>query len=452
MNVLKYSVLATAATAAFATATTAQAWSVGEAAKPYEGTTITVVGLERPSYKAAQKLTPQFEEATGINVEWVSFPYESSLKAQTLNFVSNSQQFDLILTDVVWPVTFAEAGWVLPIEHFLNNKEQLVNPDLDMDDFVDVWKAAFTINGKLYGMPFDSYAGLLYYNKTMLEEAGFDGPPETWEELKDVYGPKLTNKSEGQYAYALQSAKGETQTADSFTRMLWPFGARYFDPEAQEMTLDTEEALKGIQYRQDLAEYMPEGIVADNHSQVVQAMGQGKVAMITEWSAFYTTLKESKIGDQLGIAVEPKGPDGRYSAFGGFAYMVSAQVPEPRQDASWLFAQWLTSKEMARPLIREGAVVAREGANSDPAIQEEFPYLEPMLETWKTSTVPDWRPQLRCYPKFSELVSDWGTRIQLGDVGVEEGLEGMDAALQKYMESSNCWGTVNQPRKYMESM
>jgi multiple sugar transport system substrate-binding protein len=450
MTAFKYSVFATAVLATATTATSAHAWSLEEAAEPYEGTTITVVGLERPSYKAAQELTPQFEKRTGINVEWVSFPYESSLKAQTLNFVSNSQQFDLILTDVVWPVTFAESGWVQPLTHFTND-EDLVDPELDLDDFVDIWRAAFTIDGKLYGLPFDSYSGLLYYNKKLLKEAGFDGPPETWQELKDVYGPKLTDRDKGQYAFALQSAKGETQTADSFTRMLWPFGARYFDADAEKMTLTSDAARKGIQYREDLADYMPDGIVSDNHSQVVQAMGQGKIAMITEWSAFYTTLKDSKIGDDLGIAMEPKGPDGRYAAFGGFAYMISSQVPEERQDAGWLFAQWLTSKEMARPLIREGAVVAREGANSDPEIQEAYPYLEPMLETWKTSSVPDWRPQLRCYPKFSELVSDWGTRIQMGDVSVEEGLEGMNQRLGRYMDQSNCWDTVNQPRTYMDS-
>jgi len=451
MKSLNCCLLAAATVATATAATSAHAWSLEEAAKPYEGTTITVVGLERPSYAAAQKLTSRFEKKTGINVEWTTFPYESSLKAQTLNFVSRSRQFDLILTDVVWPVTFVESGWVKPLSHFTED-EELVNPNLDLDDFIDIWRAAYTMDGELYGLPFDSYSGLLYYNKEMLKEAGLDGPPETWKELKDVYGPKLTDRDAEQYAFALQSAKGETQTADSFTRMLWPFGARYFDPEAEEMTLTTDAAKRGIQYRQDLAPYMPDGIVADNHSQVVQAMGQGKVAMITEWSAFYTTLKDSKIGDELGVALEPKGPDGRYSAFGGFAYMVSAQVPEARQDAAWLFAQWLTSKRMARPLIREGAVVAREGANSDPEIQEEFPYLEPMLETWKTSSVPDWRPQLKCYPKFSELVSDWGTRIQLGEVGVDEGLEGMNQRLQRYMDQTNCWETVNQPRNYMDNM
>lgn len=423
-----------------------QAWSLEEAAKPYEGTSITVVGLERPSYKAAQKLTPQFEERTGINVNWVSFPYESTLKAETLNFVSRSQQFDLIITDVVWPVTFASADWVVPVAHFLDDPE-LADPDIDLDDFFPVWRKAFTIDGKLMGLPFDSYAGLLYYNKQMLQEAGLDGPPETWAELRDEYAPKLMEANgDGVYPFALQSAKGETQTADSFARFLWPWGGRFIDIDNREVLVDSEASTEGIEFRQSLMEYMPEGIVADNHSQVVALFSQGKAAMITEWSAFYSTLKESGVAEHLGIAPEPSGPDGTYSAFGGFAYMVSAQVPEAKQNASWLFVQWLTSKEMGKALVENGAVVARRSVDTDPQIQAQFPHLEPMVETWENATVPDWRPQLRCYPKFSEIVSDWGTRIQLGDIELEEGLAKMDTELSEYMESAQCWETANQPR------
>src|SRR5699024_10266847 len=145
--------------------------------------------------------TPQFEKETGIHVKWTIFPYESTLKAETLNFVSHSQQYDAILSDVVWPVTFAGAGWVVPMEHFTQNPK-LANPDLDLGDFFPVWLASFTYKDKLYGLPFDSYAGLLYYNKKMFKDAGISQPPETWEELKKD-AAKLTDKSKGVYGYIL---------------------------------------------------------------------------------------------------------------------------------------------------------------------------------------------------------------------------------------------------------
>lgn len=433
------------AAAVLGMAPAARAWSLKQAAAPYKGETVTVVGLDRPSYKAAQKLTPEFEKETGINVKWTDYPYENSLKAETLNFVSHSGQFDAILSDVVWPVDFTKANWVVPIKDFMANKK-LADPNIDVKDFFPVWRHAFTIKGQLVGLPFDSYSGLLYYNKKILKEHGFSGPPKTWKELLTVYAPKLYDPSKNLYPYALQSARGETQTADSFTRFLWPWGGRYFNAADKKMTLDTKDAIAGETFREKLAKYMPKGIAADDHSQVVQLMGQGDLAMVTEWSAFYTTLKTSKAGPDIGITTEPTGPHGQYSAFGGFAYMVSAQIPKKQQAATWLFIQWLTSKKMAKPLIEGGAVVARQSADTNPALQAKFPYLKPMVTTWEHGSVPDWRPQVACYPRFSELVSEYGSEIQTKQYTVPAGLKLLNGKLQHYMNSTNCWGSVNVPK------
>ncbi|NNC23366.1 sugar ABC transporter substrate-binding protein [Salinisphaera sp. USBA-960] len=423
------------------------AWNLKEAAAPYKGTTITVVGLERPSYEAAQELTSRFEDKTGINVKWVSLPYESALKAETLNFVSHSNQYDVILSDVVWPVTFANAGWVVPMKKFTSN-DKLRNPKLDLGDFFPVWAASFTINDKLYGMPFDSYAGLLYYNKKKLKDAGFDGPPKTWSQLAK-YAEKLTDKSQKQYGYMLQSANNETQTADAFARFLSPWGGQFLNVDEEKVTVNSPQAVEGLKFRRRLVNMMPSGIVSDDHPQVVQALIQGKAAMITEWSSFYTSLKQSKIGDHLGVAPEPQGPKDSASAFGGFAYMVSSQIPKEKQNASYLFIQWLTSKKMAKPLIEHGAVVARQSANTNPEIQSEYPYLKPMVKTWRHSTVPDWRPQLKCYPKFSNIVSDYGSRMEQKQQPVKKTLDKLADKLSSYMKSADCWQGANTPRKYV---
>ena len=49
------------ATAGLLGAGSARAWDLAQAAAPYKGTSITVVGLDRPRYAAARPLTPEFE-------------------------------------------------------------------------------------------------------------------------------------------------------------------------------------------------------------------------------------------------------------------------------------------------------------------------------------------------------------------------------------------------------
>ena len=43
----------------------AQAWSLEEAAKDYKGTEIKVIFLDRPGYRAAIEMLPEFEKKTG---------------------------------------------------------------------------------------------------------------------------------------------------------------------------------------------------------------------------------------------------------------------------------------------------------------------------------------------------------------------------------------------------
>lgn len=426
----------------------ALAWSLKEVAAPYKGTTITVVALQRPTFKAMKELTHRFEETTGINVKFATLPYESTLRTVTLNFVSHSNQFDVIVSDDIWATTFASAGWVVPLKHFFKDEKALVNPNLDLGDFFPIWLARYTIHGKLYGLPFAPYAGLLFFNKEMLRKHGFEDPPETWKELRK-YARKITNKDKGIYGYVLQSARGETQTCDAFTRFLWPWGGKFLDVSERDIVVNSPQAVQGLKFRRSLVKMMPEGIVSDNHSAVVQALIQGDAAMITEWSSFYTTIKQSDIGDKIGVTVEPKGPKGRIAAFGGFAYMVSSQVPEDRRNASYLFVQWLTSKRMARPLIKHGAVSARVSAVTDPQVQAENPNFKPMAKSWRKYTVPNWRPQLRCYPKFSRIVSTYGSTMEMKFLPVEPTLDKLENKLTHYMKASNCWKTANQPAQYI---
>jgi multiple sugar transport system substrate-binding protein len=54
--------------------------------------------------------------------------------------------------------------------------------------------------GKYYGVPWMTDAGLLYYRKDLLEQSGFSEPPRTWDELKEM----------------AQKAKRDSGTRDGF--------------------------------------------------------------------------------------------------------------------------------------------------------------------------------------------------------------------------------------------
>jgi multiple sugar transport system substrate-binding protein len=414
----------------------AQAWTLEEASAPYKGTEIKAIFLDRPGYAAAIKLLPQFEKKTGIKVSYETIPYENSRERQVLNFTSG-EQLDVVLTDVVWIGEFAGNGWLEPIKTFTDDT-RLADPELKLDGFFPILLESFgSWDNKTYGLPFDNYSGLLFYNKCMLKDAGFDKPPATWDELLKVYAPKLTDKSKDRYAYALQSRRGETQSADSFMRFLWPFGGSLLDANFKS-NLNSKASQEGLQFRQDLMKFMPPGIVDYDHNETVNALAQGKVAMITEWSAFYSTLADpakSKITDCLAVATEPKGPAGLKPALGGFSLGVNAHSDDKQKAAAWLFIQWVTSEAMAKPYLEAGGVSGRMSVYKDPDVQKKYPFVQPMVTSWEGG-VPDYRPRFPQWPEISEVVGENGTAIMLGKSSVADGAKAIGTRMEDILKKA----------------
>lgn len=425
MNKLLRTVSAAAlyAVAAFALPMPSEAaeWDIAKAAEPYKGTQLNVVFLDRPGYRAIIKLLPEFEKATGIKVNYEIVPYENTREREVLNF-SGQGDLSIALVDLVWIGEFAENGWILPVDKFASDAS-ITDPNLNLKGFFPLLLDAFgTWGGTVYGLPFDNYSGLLFYNQCMLKDAGFDKPPATWKELLEVYAPKLTDKDKKQYAFALQSLRGETQSADSFMRSLWPHGGSLLDKDFKSNLL-SKESQAGLQYRQKLMDYMPPGIVSWDHAEAVNALAQGQVAMITEWSAFYPTLtdpKTSKLGDCLAVAPEPAGEAGRLPALGGFSLAVAAQAPEEEQKAAWIFIQWATSEAIARAYVDAGGVSGRMKVYEDPQVKATYKFVEPMVASWQKG-VPEYRPRFPAWPAVSEVIAEFGTKMMLGEVTVEGG-------------------------------
>ncbi len=414
--------------------TGAYSWSLKDAAAPYAGTTVDVVFLLRPGYEAIEAMLPQFEAETGIKINIIKHPYENALGEQVRDFVAGGD-LDIALIDLVWIGNFAENDWILPLADVQAKFPEAVDPALDIDDFFPLVLNAFGgWNDTIYGLPFDNYSGLMFYNRCMLADAGFSSPPSTWAELKDVYGPALTKN--GKYAFALQSKRNETQSADSFARVLWPFGGSFLDKNFKS-NLMSSESQAGLKFRQDLMKYMPEGIVAYDHAETVNGFSQGDIAIITEWSAFYSSVmspETSKVADCVEIAPEPMGPAGRKPALGGFSLAVASQASEAEQAAAYLFIQWATSAANAREYLERGGVPARQSVYKQSGLGD-FKFVPALVESWQDG-VPEFRPRFAEWPEITEIVQEWGTKMMLGEVSTEEGAKEIGTRMESVLEDA----------------
>ena len=72
-----------------------------------------------------------------------------------------------------------DSGWVIPMQDMIDSE------GYDVSDLEPNITAYYTVDDKLYSMPFNSSTPILYYNKDMFEEHGWE-VPTTWTEFTNL--------------------------------------------------------------------------------------------------------------------------------------------------------------------------------------------------------------------------------------------------------------------------
>ncbi|MDT9697114.1 extracellular solute-binding protein [Streptomyces sp. P17] len=146
-------------------------------------------------------------------------------------------------------------------------------------DFVSQLAAAGAVNGTQYGMPFASSTRLLFYNKSLFEEAGIT-PPETWEELA---ADAEALKADGvKYPYALPLGPEEAQAETM--QWLLSGGGGYTDTNTGTYGIDSADNVETFDWLKDeLVDKDLTGPVAPaslNRADAFAAFTDGEVGML----------------------------------------------------------------------------------------------------------------------------------------------------------------------------
>jgi multiple sugar transport system substrate-binding protein len=111
-------------------------------------------------------------------IEWSDSGYgEFDTHVTTTNAAGN--EFDVLYGSDHWLAKWAAAGWVLPLEDHWPGVTEYV------ENIAPYSVEAMTYEGKLYGLPYYTDVMYFFYNTQMLEDAGIEAPPQTWEEVTE---------------------------------------------------------------------------------------------------------------------------------------------------------------------------------------------------------------------------------------------------------------------------
>ena len=82
-----------------------------------------------------------------------------------------------------------------------------------------------------------------------------------------------------------------------------------------------------------------------------------------------------------------------------------------------------------------GGVPARQSVYELPGIAEEYTFVPALVESWQEG-VPEFRPRFAEWPQITEIVQEWGTRMMLGEVSVEEGAREIGTRMEEVLDDA----------------
>jgi multiple sugar transport system substrate-binding protein len=359
-------------------------WSLSEAAKPYRGKTIRLIGEDYPPLQAIEKLKPEFEALTGINVEVERYEGEAVLQKIAFDLNSKVGRYDLIIQVYFDMGKLVTKKQILPISKFFSNPK-LHDPTFEpQKDLFPVWKTMGRYEGESYGYPMMILTMYTWYRKDLFEDLkeqkkfkeqfGYDlSPPKDWNEYKDI--AKFFNRpEEGIYGTLIQGKK-HMALWQEYINFLYSFGGAILDTDDPsqygDIVINSPEAIEATNYYKSLMKFSPPDTLNFTWDDALALMQQGKVAMCLMWTDSTYALEDpnlSKVSGKMGYTMIPKGKAGRVHQIGGQSYYIPAT--SKKTEAAYLFMEWMMRPENQIKQQTLGGASARESTYQDSSVKE----------------------------------------------------------------------------------
>jgi len=284
-----------------------------------------------------------------------------------------------------------DSGAIVPMYGFIERD------NYDLSDFEQRVIDYYSVQNKLYSMPFNVSNPILYYNKKAFEEVGLDpdSPPRTLQEVRE-YSEKLIKRDAG--GNVTRSGISLEISAWYFEQMLAAHDDLYVDngngreARATEVLLDNEAGLEIFTWWHEMVDEDLAVNVGRNPSglDALLAIGVERVAMTIGSSAALRSVVDILGGGEfpnveLGTGPMPvlEGSEGGVIV-GGASLWILKDRPVEEQEAAWEFVKFLVEPQsQAEWYAGSGYLPIRRSAlELEPSIQvqEQYPHFAIAVE------------------------------------------------------------------------
>lgn len=363
--------------------------------------------------EAMPKFIEKFEKANPeVKIKLTTLPW-SSYREKFRTAVASGTGPDISMAGNADLAAFADAFSPAP-------------SNFDLSDITESLRTISNVKGKQIAVPFYADPRVMFYRTDIAKQAGWDKPPKTWDELKEM--AEDVKKVDGVSSSIYIGPAG----TDSFQNYLfWAYsnGASIMNSDKTKYTFDTPEFKGALNYTNGLfKEKLADSNVSIESGADLQQFVAGKIPIM--FTSPYAITELKKLGgdgfaDQYATAVLPKSKTS--TSFVGGANVAVWKNSKNKQ-AAWKYIQWFLKPDTqvefykATSDLPASVKAAQNKILSDDA--KMAPFLEQVKDVKSVPYASTW-PQLLSY---SDKVFE---HICKGSVTVDAGL----ADIQKQADS-----------------
>lgn len=288
----------------------------------------------------------------------VTYVAQELVEEKLLTGIASGQVPDVVLWDRYQTPLYVPRGALAPIDDLLEQD------GVDVGQFYEQAMGEMVVDGQTYGLPLLVDNRSLFFNPTVLEEAGLE-PPTTWDELRSV--AQQVTERDGASLTRAGFSLGDTGLFNMWLRQA---GGSMFSEDGTTTAFNSPEGLEVLAFWQSIVD---DGSFELGFGEGVDAFAEGDLVMKYDGPWALSGLDAAEI--EYGIVEPVAGPDGDKAAgMGGFGLVIPEGAPNP--EGAWEFIKWWTTQPENGVAFAEisGWIPANVEAANDPYFTDDPRY------------------------------------------------------------------------------
>ena len=400
---------------------------------PANAADITIATVNNGDMVVMQRLASDFEgKHPDIHLKWVVLEENVLRQRLTTDIATKAGQFDVLTVGNYEVPIWAKQGWIVPMD---------LPAAYDVDDLLKPVRAALTVDGKLYALPFYAESAMTYYRKDLFDKAGITMPAApTYAEIRG-FADKITDKSTQTYGMCLRGKPGWGENMAYVTSLVNAEGGRWFDMNWKP-TLDSKPWHDALDYYTGILKADgPPGAASNGFNENLALFASGHCGMwidATVAGGMLFDTKQSQVADKVAFAPMPTG------SFKGaptwlWSWNLAIPATSKQQAAAKEFVTWATSKDYIKLVASKNGWVAvppgtRQSTYDNPDYQKAAPFASFVLKAIDVANPNGQTAEPRPYTgaQFVAIPEFQGIGTQVGQTvaATLTGQQTIDAALK----------------------